>query len=95
MDIKELKQQAKTLEPVLRIGKFGLTDNVHVEVEKLLKKRRLIKIKILNNCPLEDKDDLINKVVAKSQTVLVSKIGGIFIIYRERKPFYPRNNPGN
>jgi RNA-binding protein len=90
MDIIELRHDAKTLEPTLRIGKFGLTDNVHVEVEKLLKKRRLVKIKILNNCPVEDKDDLIDKVVSKSQTVLVSKIGNIFTIYREKKPIYPR-----
>lgn len=83
MDIKKLKEESKTLEPVLRIGKFGLTDNVHNEVEKLLKKRKLIKIKILNNCPVEDKDLMIGAVVSRSKSVLVDKIGYIFTIYRE------------
>jgi RNA-binding protein len=85
MDILELKSQAKNLEPVLRIGKFGLTDNIYTEVEKLLKKRKLIKIKILNNCPVEDKDEMIETILKKSNSVLIAKIGNVFTIYREKK----------
>lgn len=83
MEHKELKEQAKNLEPVIRIGKFGVTDNVHQEVEKLLKKRKLIKIKILNNCPVEDKDGLIRNIIEKSGALLISKVGYMFSIYRE------------
>lgn len=80
--MKDLKQKAKNLEPVIRIGKHGLNDNVHQEINKLLKKRKLIKIKILNNCPVE-KDDLINEIIEKSKSTLVSKIGNVFSIYRK------------
>lgn len=84
MDIKLLKEQARELQPVLRIGKNALNDSVFLEVEKLLKKRRLIKIKILNNCPVENKDEIINSVLDKSNAKLVSKIGNVFCIYREK-----------
>jgi RNA-binding protein len=85
MDINTLREESKTLEPVLRIGKNGLTDNVHTEVEKLLKKRKLIKIKILNNCPIEEKNELIEQIIQKSGSVLVAKIGNVFTIFREKK----------
>jgi RNA-binding protein len=81
-DLKSLRGQAKNLEAVLRIGKFGLTDNVHNEIDKMLKIRKLIKIKMLNNCP-EDIDDVIGSVIEKSKAILVSKVGSVFTLYRE------------
>ncbi|MEM2130891.1 MAG: YhbY family RNA-binding protein [Candidatus Woesearchaeota archaeon] len=79
--LKELREKAKNLEPVLRIGKFGLNENVHNEIEKLLKKRRLIKIKILNNCPVE-KEKLIEKILIKNKAILILDLGNVFAIYR-------------
>ncbi len=84
MDIDELKERSKNLDPVLRIGKFGITPNVTLEIDKLLKKRKLIKIKILNNCPIENKDDMIASIIEKSCSVLVSRVGNVFTIYREK-----------
>ncbi|MBN2368079.1 YhbY family RNA-binding protein [Candidatus Woesearchaeota archaeon] len=83
MDINILKKRAKTLLPSLRIGKFGLTENVHIEVAKLLKKRDLVKIKVLNNCPVEDIDEMIEKIVLKSKSILVSRVGNVFTIYKK------------
>jgi len=81
----DLKERAKNLEPILRIGKNGLTSNVHNEVEKLLKKRKLIKIKILNNCPILDKDEVISQVLKESKAELIQTVGNTFSIYREKK----------
>ena len=55
VDINRLKKEAKILEPILRIGKNGMNDSIILEIEKLLKKRKLIKIKVLNNCS-DDKE---------------------------------------
>lgn len=82
--IKELREKAKKIDPVLRIGKFGLSDNVYNEIEKLLKKRELIKVKILNNCP-ESKEEIIEKVIQKSKALLILSIGNIFCIYRKKQ----------
>ncbi len=79
----DLREKAKTLEPSLRIGKFGITPNVHNEVEKLLRKRKIAKIKILNNCPV-DVDEAISAVLEKSHAALISKIGSVFTIHREK-----------
>ncbi|MBN1502796.1 YhbY family RNA-binding protein [Candidatus Woesearchaeota archaeon] len=76
-----LKQEAKLLEPVLRIGKFGLTTSVLSEIEKLLKKKKLIKVKILKNC-IQDKEEIIDKVISRTNSELISKIGNVFVVYR-------------
>ena len=84
MDLNLLKKRSKTLEPLLRIGKKGMTENVFIEIEKLLKKRDLVKIKILNNCPVDNKGALIDFIVEKSKSTLVEKVGNIFTIYRRK-----------
>ena len=84
MELDLLKKRSKTLEPLLRIGKKGMTENVFIEIEKLLKKRDLVKIKILNNCPVENIDALIEFIVSKSKSSLVERVGNIFTIYRKK-----------
>ena len=81
MDINKLKKDAKTLDPILRIGKNGMNDNIILEVEKLLKKRKLIKIKVLNNCS-DDKEEIFKTILEKTKSTLVTKIGGTVTIYR-------------
>lgn len=75
-----LKQKAKNLQPILRIGKSGITDNVLAEISKLLKKKKLIKIKILNNC---SEEEVISKIISKTNSELISNIGNTFSIYRD------------
>ena len=84
MELKELKEKAKNLEPIVRLGKNGLNENVLVEIEKLLKKRKLIKIKILNNCP-QDKNEIIDIVIQKTNAIIIGKIGNVFSIFREKQ----------
>ena len=84
MDKIKLKQHAKNLQPVLRIGKNGINENVVIEVEKLLKKRYIIKIKVLNNCPIEDIKQVIEFVLTRTGSELVSKVGNTFTIYRRK-----------
>ncbi|MBN2421775.1 YhbY family RNA-binding protein [Candidatus Woesearchaeota archaeon] len=83
MDKKELKSKATLLQPVLRLGKNGLTDNTMDEAKKLLKKRKLIKIKILNNCPTEDKNGLIEEIIKKTGSELISKTGNVFVLWKK------------
>ena len=87
MDLNDLRSKARTLEPVIRIGKFGLNDGVYIEIEKLLKKRKLIKIKILNNCSIEDHHEMVNQILIKTHAVLISHTGNMFCIYRESSVF--------
>jgi len=47
MEIKEAKKISNSLKPFIQIGKRGLNEEVIKEIEKNLKKRKLIKIKCL------------------------------------------------
>ena len=79
--IKELKARSKSLLPVIRIGKNRLIENTLKEIKTQLKKRRLIKIKVLNNCG-SGIDDLISEVTDKCDCVLVDRIGKTFSVYK-------------
>jgi RNA-binding protein len=82
--IKELKAKAKTLDPILRIGKNGITDSLIIEIRKHLKKRNLIKIKILKSAREDiDKKAFVNEIAGKTESELIELIGYVFVLYRK------------
>ncbi|MFT4303861.1 MAG: YhbY family RNA-binding protein [Candidatus Woesearchaeota archaeon] len=81
MDIEQLKKKSKSLDPSIRIGKNGINDNVLNEIKILVKKRQLIKIKILKNCP-EDIKNIIERTINYCDCKLIDKIGLTFTIHR-------------
>ena len=81
MKADELRKKALALDPVLRIGKSGLSEGILNEISIQLKKNKIIKIKILKSTlDGRNRKDLINEVVEKSNTKLISKTGNVFII---------------
>ena len=79
----ELKKESKLLEPIVRIGKNGVTEGTLKEIEILLRKRKLIKIKILKNAVGEKSiDDIINSIITKYPVILVDKIGLTFSLFK-------------
>jgi len=61
MDIKEKRAKARTLYPAMQIGKSGITQGLIRELQKQLKLKKLIKIKLMKSF-IEDKN---KKEVAK------------------------------
>lgn len=80
--IKNLRAKAKSIEPIIRIGKEGLNEKVIGEIMKALKKRKLIKIRILKSSK-ENKGRIIDEITAKTGSVLVEKVGSVVVIYNE------------
>ena len=80
--IRSLRSKAKILEPILRIGKGGINDNVINETSKALKKRKLIKIRILKSSK-ESKGRIIDEIAAKTGSVLVEKVGSVVVLYKD------------
>jgi len=78
-----LKDDAKHLEPILRIGKSGLTDGVLKEIEKQLKKRKLIKIKFLKSA-LDGKNrkEFAKEIATKTRSELIDQVGFVIVLYR-------------
>ena len=78
----ELKALSQKIEPALIIGKNGLSDNVIKQIDDLLEKRELVKIKVLNN-NFEDKDNMLDEILEKTNSEYVSHLGFKFVIYRQ------------
>lgn len=79
---KYLKSLAHNIDPILQIGKYGVTENLLVQMDEALEARELIKVKILNNSALEA-NDVANEVSEKLRAEFVQSIGNKFTIYRE------------
>jgi RNA-binding protein len=77
-----LTRKAHGLQPVVNIGKFGLTEEVVAAVDRALGDHELIKVKFVNF--KEEKDDLARQVGVKIDATLVRVVGNIAIYYRHQ-----------
>lgn len=83
-----LRGLGNALEPVMQIGKEGMTENVITSVNLLLEARELVKFKVLNNCDIDAKT-LANDLARILKADVVQCIGNVFILYKKstRKNF--------
>ncbi len=70
------------LEPAIRIGKAGITDNVVKQVMTLLKKRKVIKVKFLASAIQENKRARANELAERAHAKIISKVGFIVVLER-------------
>ena len=80
----KLKEKAKTLEPVIRIGKNGLTENTIKEIKKQLNKKKLIKVKLLRAF-INDKDKKLvaNKIAEETNSRIIDLVGFVIVLYKD------------
>jgi RNA-binding protein len=76
-----LLQQAHKLSPVVMLGNKGLTQAVHLEIERALEAHELIKIKVAG-AEKEERQTIFDEISKKHQAELVKAIGFIGIFYR-------------
>lgn len=77
---KQLRSLAHHLDPVAKIGKGGLTDQVVAAVKKALEDHELIKVKFVD---FKDQKKVISPDLAeRAEANLVGLIGNIAILYR-------------
>ena len=83
--LSEAKKKANSLKPILRIGKNGLSESQIIEIVKLLKKRKVIKIKMLKSFVQEsDKKMLAKELALKVDAEIIEMIGFVVTLYKER-----------
>lgn len=80
---KELLRRALDITPTIHVGKDGVGENVYEEVTKQLKKKRLIKIKVLNNAESDTKE-VADLIAASTGSVAVDVRGGIILLTDKR-----------
>ncbi|MBR0154665.1 MAG: ribosome assembly RNA-binding protein YhbY [Treponema sp.] len=80
---KELSSRAHNLHPVVIIGQNGVTDGVIGKINESLKAHELIKVKFLEF--KDEKQELAQEIVEKTESQLVRIIGNIAILYKENE----------
>ncbi len=79
-----LKSLANTLNPLLQVGKNGISDSFIKQLDKSLEDHELVKINVLNNSPDEAKD-IIGEILEATGSEFVQQLGNKLTIYRESK----------
>lgn len=83
-----LRGLGNALDPVVQVGKEGLSENLITSVNLLLEAREIVKIKVLKNCDLTAKE-VANSLSSATNSDVVQVIGAIIILYKKstRKNF--------
>lgn len=76
-----LRSMANTMDPILYIGKEGITDNTIKEAYDALEARELIKCAVQNGCDLSAKEAL-EDLSSRLHAEPVQCIGKRFVLYR-------------
>jgi len=83
-EIRKLKAEAQHLEPVVYVGKSGLTPAVLQSVEQALRARELIKIRFDHD--RDERDMLAGKVAGSTGAALIMQVGKVAVYYRPKPP---------
>ncbi|AGA70435.1 putative RNA-binding protein, YhbY family [Desulfitobacterium dichloroeliminans LMG P-21439] len=79
-----LRAMGNEMDPVLQVGKGGVTDSVVVQTDETLAVRELIKGRVLPNST-EDVQGAAEVLAERTSSELVQVIGRNFLLYRESK----------
>jgi RNA-binding protein len=85
-EIRKLKAAAQRLEPVVCVGKSGLTDAVVQSVEQALRAQELIKIRFDHD--RDERDTLASKIADATGATLIMQVGKVAVFYRAKKEEY-------
>lgn len=76
-----LRSMGMTLDPVVMIGKEGVTPTVVQSAAEVIKKRELIKVRVLQNC-MEEPKDAITTLAERTDANLVQIIGHNGLLFK-------------
>ncbi len=77
-----LRSLGMTMEPIVQIGKDGVTPTLVTAAQEAIKKRELIKVRVLQNAPVEPKD-AITMLTERVDADLVQCIGRNGLLYKK------------
>ena len=78
---KALRGMGHHLEPIVYVGKEGLSPSLLKSTEAALNAHELIKIKLGQNCPLE-RSEAADELVRLTRAAQVQAIGKMILLYR-------------
>ena len=76
-----LRSMGMTMDPIVNIGKEGVTPTVVAAAQEAIKKRELIKVRVLQNC-FEEPREAIETLADRSNADLVQIIGRNGLLFK-------------
>jgi RNA-binding protein len=89
--IRKFKAAAQLLEPMLKIGKAGLSDGFVRTVDDALARHELVKIKFAEF--KEQKKELAPLLAEKTSSHLIMRVGNVLVLHRPRPAAEPAPTP--
>lgn len=77
-----LRGEANTLEPIIQIGKDGITDAVIAQMEDNFNTRELFKVRVHLETAPETPKELAAKLAEAVHCEIIQVIGGIIVVFR-------------
>jgi RNA-binding protein len=79
---KALKARAHKLEPVVRIGSKGVTEEVIAEIERALQAHELIKVRA-GALDRDQRDAALVSICERTKAQRVQQVGKVFVLFRK------------
>ena len=80
---RKLKKEAHHLHPLVQVGKAGVNEAVIKSIDEAMSTRKLIKIKFVDG--KEAKRELSLEIAEATASEVVTIIGNVLVLYREKK----------
>ena len=78
-----LRAKANPLEPIIQIGKEGISDNLITQIDDTLDTRELIKIRVHLETAPESPKEFASKIAEATGADVIQVIGGVIVLYRK------------
>ena len=85
---RHLRALGHHLEPVVQLGKQGLTDAVIAAVDEALERHELVKVRVGTECP-DDRNDVAERLGPAVKGEVAQVLGRTILVYR-RHPKEPK-----
>ena len=85
--IRRFKAAAQRLEPMLKVGKAGLSDGFVRSVDEALSQHELVKIKFAEF--KEQKKELAPQLAEKTASHLIMRVGNVMVLHRPKPEGQP------
>lgn len=79
----QLRAKANPLEPIVQIGKDGISDNLITQLDDALDARELVKIRVHLETAPESPREFADKLAEKLGAEVIQVIGGVIVVYRK------------
>jgi RNA-binding protein len=85
---RHLRSLGHHLDPVVQLGKGGLTDGIVAAIDQALADHELVKIRLGTECP-DDKNDVAERIAPAVKGEVAQVLGRTILLYR-RHPKEPK-----